>query len=170
MKVSKLIIISCIYLVPVLANAQVITSINENNVTFTIPNISLDSAKVNALKETLEIEISKQLRDNKQPKEDSKVSNNDNKGIVASDIVRDEKYIYALDVHNTYDDDYGLYYYSEWKITQYLISTGQKVAETNYNEGLGIFSSFKELEAQKDFGPVKRCELAQLVFQIMRQQ
>ena len=92
------------------------------------------------------------------------------KRIKASDIIYDDTYLYALNINNTYDDDYGMYYYSEWKITQYLLSTGKVIAGTGYIEGDGRFKTFKELEAQKDFRPVKECELAQEVFRIMKQQ
>ena len=85
-------------------------------------------------------------------------------------FIYDDKYMYVLNTREAYDDDYGPYYYTEWKITQYLISNGKVVAETGYREGLGKFSSFKELESQKDFRPVKKCKLAQLAFQAMHRQ
>ena len=183
MKIYKIAIILGIFLLPVLVNAQqnktqeqvnnVITQITESGITFTVPNLNLDSISIASIEEVLEQEIAKQLNKTEQSEQAAKeynCSNNLCRRIEADDIVCDGTYMYALTVRDAYDDDYGMYYYSEWKITQYLVSTGKVVAETDFREGRGQFSSFKELAEQKDFGPVQRCELAQLAFQAMGQE
>ncbi len=175
MKLNKIAIVLFVLLLPVFINAQenkdIITQITENSVTFTIPNIVLDNNEVSAIKTAIQKEIAKQQ---KQYQEETKEHNgcdlNFCQKIKADDIVCDDKYIYALNTRDAYDNDYGPYYYTEWKITQYLKSSGEIVAETNYMEGLGIFSTFKELEAQKDFRPVKECKLTQLAFEAMQKQ
>ncbi len=175
MKVTKITLILGLFLLPVFSTAQentdIVTKINENSITFAITDISLDTVAVSSIKNMMEKEITKQLeQSNTKSNKQTKSENNIKKKISANDIVSDDKYMYALNTRVVYDDDYGPYYYTEWSITQYSISSGEEVRSTVYMEGLGKFSTFKELEAQKDFGPVKRCKLAQLAFQAMYKQ
>ena len=167
MKLSKIIIILTVFLLPIFINAQeskkITTKITEGGITFTT-NIVLDSIEVSVIKDCIQKEISQQKKEYNGHKT---VTNNK---IEAADIISDDTYVYTLNVRDAYDDDYGPYYYTEWKITQYLKSSGKIIAETSYMEGKGKFSTFKELESQRDFRPVKECKLAQLVFQIMQQQ
>ena len=164
MKIKK-IAAFILFLLPVLLSAQenktVVTQVNENSVTFTIPTV-LDSKDIVAIKEVIQQLINS--------KGNNETTINPIKKIEANDIIYDDHYIYALNVREAYDDDYGPYHYTEWKITQYLKSSYKIIAETDYMEGKGKFSTFKELEAQKDFRPVKECKLAQLAFQAMYQQ
>ena len=173
MKINKLLIILGLFILPILLNAQenktnkqvnnVITEITDSGVTFTVPNIVLDSTEIDVIKKTIEKEIVNQTQKNNKPEASPKKEK-------TNIIVYDDKYMYVLNTREAYDDDYGPYYYTEWKITQYLKSTGKVVAETDYREGKGKFSTFKELESQKDFRPVKECKLAQLAFQAMHKQ
>ena len=168
MKTNKILIILGLFLLPVLLNAQatkektnkVITQISDGSITFTIP-ANLDSIKIADIEKIINDKLTEQT----QEQIITVKANAD-----VNDVIYNDKYMYTLSVRDAYDDDYGIYYYSEWKITKRLISTGKVIAETSYNEGNGRFSTFKELKAQKDFAPVKRCKLAQEVFQIMAQQ
>ena len=196
MKTYKIIIIMVMIFLPILMNAQensknwknsdVITQITDRGATFTISGMTLDSSDISAIKHEIirQIQIITEKRLNQNLENisnrkslDSNIKEeqldkvfNLTKQIKANDIIYDDTYLYALNINDTYDDDYGMYYYSEWKITQYLLSTGKVVAGTDYKEGNGRFKTFKELEAQKDFRPVKECKLAQKVFQLMKQQ
>ncbi len=168
MKKGKILIILGLFALPVLLNAQatkekinkVITQITDSGVTFTVPT-NLDSIKIADIEKIINEKLTEQTKE--QINTVKKTAN-------VTDVIYDDKYMYTLSVRDAFDDDYGIYNYSEWKITKRLRSTGKVVAETIYNEGNGHFSTFKELKAQKDFGPVKRCKLTQEVFQIMEQQ
>lgn len=171
MKLSKIIIGLAVFLLPTFINAQeskeITKKTTENGITFTVSDIVLDSAKVSDIKNCIQQEILQQEKKHKEYNEHKIVTNNK---IEAEDIISDGIYVYTLNVRDAYDDDYGPYYYTEWKITQYLKSSGEIVAETGYREGKGRFSTFKELVSQKDFRPVKECKLAQLAFQAMQKQ
>ncbi len=71
MKKSKILIISGLFLIPVLLNAQenvnkVVTQITDSGVTFTIPNIVLDSTNVANIQNKIQKEVNKIQKEKEQ--------------------------------------------------------------------------------------------------------
>ncbi|MBO4707597.1 MAG: hypothetical protein J5594_03445 [Elusimicrobiaceae bacterium] len=191
MKVNKFTFILGILLIPVFVSAQenktgnnILTEINDSGVTFTIPDITLDSIDIVNIKQDLNKQVEKietrnkfiyqliqQISDKCQNITDEQtreISKNMSEymmlykiATLPEDIKCNEKSLFALRV--SYQQDEGFEWYN-WHVEVYEINTGKYL--TRYKGELNNkINTFDELISTGDFPPKDNSLRTKQIFQ-----